>query len=329
MQLLLSRLALALVAATSTTAAQDVVQRLSVKFMTDADGNPPAGEYGHPAKIEWAIGETNKAFQRFGRGYGYDVVEYLYVYGYPEFYDIADDAEYALLGQMAQANPSDFHWSTTAANVYVADNSHAAKGGNPVLMRSKNLIDMIWIHELAHYNGLPHTWEDAIADTGAWPGPLQCTTQGGSVLGGDKECGCPTKVDILDDTASSNGWSQQQYDDIRFNALSYFGDPSCDPAVVFDNVRLTDGQMDVWTDTTRLSHAGEMSGFTFFVDPLHTGASNGLSTAPYKSLAGGLGAADPLGGDIVLLRAGVYAENPTIVKPVVLRAKLGAAVIGG
>lgn len=319
----------ALVACAAGTAAQDIVQRLSIKFINDGAGNPPQGEYGDPAKVQWAIDQSNAAFERFGRGYGYEISEFRWVDGFPSFYDVEDDAEYILLGEMAQQFPAEFHWSETAVNVYIVDTAFAAKGLDPVMIGSGVQIDMIWVHELAHYNGLPHTWEDLIADTASWPGPLQCTENGGSTLGGTEECGCATKVAILDQTAAANGWTQKQYDDIRFNALSYFGDTSCDPAVVFGNLRLTEGQMDRWTDWTRLAHPNEVSGLTHFVEDGYVGVSNGLSTHPYSTLTDGLGAADAGGGDIVLLRAGTYDGPLTVSDPVVLRASLGSAVVGG
>lgn len=311
-----------------STSAQDIRVRLSIKLIHDFDGSAPTGVYGDPGNILSAVDQTNESFRRYGRGYGYEVVEILSIHGQGQFYEVANDTEYQILSANAQSDPA-FLWNSSATNIYIVDTAHAAKGGTVVMLMS-NLIDINWIHELGHHNGLAHTFalDDGVADTVPEPNVNQCTSPLGCDLGGSDECCCTTKEANLQIAAAFNGWTQEQYDDIRFNAMSYFGARDCVPLVTFDNIRLTPGQLDLWTDTSRISNAHEASGLTYFVDANATAPFNGLSTDPFPTLASGLLAADPTGGDIVLLRPGTYSETGVIDQEVVLRARDGSAVIG-
>lgn len=312
----------------SPSSTQDIRVRLSIKLIHAFNGLAPTGPYGDPANILSVVEQMNETFGRYGRGYGYEVVEILDVFGQGQYWDVANDAEYQSLAASAMSDPA-FMWNSNATNVYIVNSAFAAIGLDPVMLTG-NLIDINWIHELGHHHGLAHTFDpdDGVADTVPEPNVNQCTEQLGCVLGGSFECCCATKESNLAQAAAANGWTQQQVDDIRYNAMSYFGARDCVPLVTFDNIRLTPGQLDLWTDTSRLSFANEASGLTYFVDADATAPFNGLSTDPYATVAAGLHAADPGGGDVVLVRAGSYPESLVVSTPVVLRASGGPAVIG-
>ena len=319
--------------------AQDVYQRLSVKYILDGSANPPMGLYSDPAEIETVITETNEMLQRRGRGYGYVVTEYQSVVGFPQFYDLSS-ADADVLEITAKANPVAFFWRTNATNIYIVNSTGSNFAAIPstdpgkeiVVMRASTNIELNWAHELGHHNDLFHPFagDDQVADTMPDPSPNQCTQPFGCQLGGSEECCCTTKIANLDAAALAGGWTQQQKDDLLYNLMGYFGATDCDPILGhdFDNVRLTAGQLDRWTDATRLYHSGEVTGLTWFVDSTAGVSGVGYSFQPFLTVAGGVAAADTGGGDIVLLRAGSYNESMTLTKPLVLRASGGSAFVG-
>ena len=318
---------------------QDIFQRLSIKYILDANGKLPQGVYSDPLEIETVIAQTNETLQRWGRGYGYWITEIETVSGFPQFHDLSK-SEMDLLELAAEQNPLAFHWRTDATNIYVVNSTptnfasipSSDPGREIVVMRASTSIELNWAHELGHHNNLSHPFnaDDHVADTMPEPSPNQCTTSFGCELGGDQECCCSSKIANLQAAADAGGWTQQQTDDLLYNVMGYFGATDCDPLLGhdFDNVRLTPGQLDRWTDATRDYHAGEVTGLTWFVDAGAPPFGTGHSYAPFPLLSTGLGFADASGGDIVLLRAGSYDETPTIDQPVVLRASGGSAVIG-
>lgn len=315
-----------------TALAQDVEVRLSVKFVLDAQGQPPSGTLGTAPGVLAHVDEINdQAMARFGRGYGFRFVELVDVAGYPQYYELDDSAEMNDLIARAPVEPG-LLWNGAAVNVYVVDGAPSAFGGDPLILFG-DMLPTTWLHELGHHYGLWHTFDDDngqgdhVADTQPDPDPLVCTQSFGCALGGTLECCCATKIAQLD--AASAGWTQQQYDDIYFNVMSYYGASDCSPAHDYTNVRLTPGQLDRWTDTSRLSFAHEVSGVTYFVDPGGGLFAAGYSFAPVSAVAAGVLLAEPGGGDIVFVRSGSYPEQLTISKPLVLRAPPGgSAVIG-
>jgi hypothetical protein len=348
-------------------AAQEIDVRLSVKFILDSNGNPPSGPNSSPAAVQNVIDQANGVLRRWGRGYRYVITESNNVVGAGGFYNVVLDSKdnpqvggYYGLEEAARADPVKFYWRDNATNVFIVNtlfggNAGAAaipsapqdqRGtGQPpfykLVVLSVNLPDVNWLHELGHHNDLIHTFDnDLVADTRPDPNPFQCTVRGGNVLGGTMECGCATKLQLLNNAAQAGGWSQQELDDIRFNSMSYH----C--GIDFNNVRRTEGQLDRWADATRRYHRGEVSGATFFVDrnrPPGGPAPDGLSTNPYPTVAQGFSAAvaefslpessAPGSGNVVLVRAGNYNERITLSAPagtiISLRAPRGSVVTIG
>jgi len=268
------------------------------------------------------------------------------------------------LEDAARNNPTGYFWRDDAINVYIVA-CCAAAGTLPsnawestyrVVYFSSDVNNnpsdpgqnarlTIWAHELGHHFDLAHTWdENDIADLKNDPTPLQCSGPADpnsnfscTVGGGDNECCCSTKVTNLD--AASGGWTSTEYNDLRYNVMGYYGAVDCymmgEDVITIDNMRLTPGQLDHWADSTRqnnfnsLSRIGEVTGITYFVDGQHsTGTQNGYSTTPYQTVLHGVNAAYSGGGDIVLIRPGVYPENVFIDKKVTLRSSQGVVSIG-
>jgi hypothetical protein len=97
----------------------------------------------------------------------------------------------------------------------------------------------------------------------------------------------------------------------------------------FVRTRMTEGQLDVWTDYASTMYNNVAAGRTHFVAPNGSGSGTGRSTDPMATVSTGVALANPDGSDIVLLRPGIYHETFTIDRPVTLRAtRAGPAIIG-
>ena len=339
-------LAAALVGLVSdVSGAQEIQIRLSIKYVLDAQGNRAPGPWSTDAAVLAVIEQTSAALERGGRGYGYQVLlnqqgKLDEVVGQSSFFNIETSSEYAQLEAAAEQNPVAFYWRQDAVNVYIVNSAPsggaAAIPSNPpdfglefVVITAGAAPDELWPHELGHHYDLYHTFDqDFVADTLFDP-ESTCIELFSCQTGGNAECCCTTKIALLD----AMGYSQEDRDNLLYNTMSYYGALDCaglfSPAYGFDTIRLTDGQLDRFTDATRLYHPGEASGFTYFVDGVApTWPYDGFSFSPAATVTAGIGLASPTGGDIVLVRTGVYAETGVFTKPVTLRASRGTVVIG-
>lgn len=351
MKRILSSLLLVAGALAGATRAQEIDVRLSIKFILTEAGTWPPGTYGDPAAILPVIDQTNAYLDRMGRGYRYVVTEFVPVLHVPtaswNFHDLGDD-EFMTLENTAEQFPVEYAWRTNATNVYVVNSAYEGGGlapiaSNPpdagleiVVITGGAVPPWLWPHELGHHFNLNHTFgagglfgDDGLADT--LPDPESaCASDFSCTAGGTAECCCATKLQLL----NAKGYAQVDDDNLLYNTMSYFGATDCvgliTPPHDFTTIRLTNDQLDRWTDATRLypQLQGEVSGFTYFVDEAFGGTSSGLSTNPYKTVATGISAASSGNGKIVLVRGGLYPENLTITTPITLRAAEGAATIG-
>ena len=327
--------------------AQYIYVRLSVKYILNASNNRPSGFYTQETNILNIIEGTNRAMERWGRGYRYVVTEFRNVANAAQFFDVQNDAEYRGLENSAEANPGQFFWRTDAVNVFIVNSLFAGGAaaaipscgscgdtGYRLVIFTVNPTpnDIIWAHELGHHFDLYHTFTggaggDFVADTRPDPSPHQCIGAFTCNLGGADECCCTVKINNLLAASTAGGWSSQEFGDIRFNLMSYYG--PCPPVATYDNIRLTEGQLDRWTDATRRYHSGEVSGLTRFVDRANPQPSNdGYSTNPYRTVAAGISAATSPGQNIVSIRSGSYDEQFTTAQRVTLRATRGWVTIG-
>jgi hypothetical protein len=122
-----------------------------------------------------------------------------------------------------------------------------------------------------------------------------------------------------------NAPEQQAVDNTYFNVMSYHESKTKDAV---EN-RMTEGLLDRIADTANTTRRNTVSGRTWFVRPGGLPVGLGTSASEFQLLSLGLIAADPTGGDIVLLRPGQYNEPMTISKPIVLLStRAGSATIG-
>lgn len=350
-----------------TAGAQEIDIRLSIKYILNASGSRPSGLYSTEQNVRDVIEATNERLRSYGRGYRYvilsngqgnfDEVSETTAPGSSQFFEISPSSENYVLENAAEANPAGYFWRTDAVNVYIV-NCCAAGGtipSNPddsdyriVFFQAdvnftptdpgRHAQRVIWPHELGHYFDLYHPWdEDEVSDTRPEPTPFQCSGSTacnanlGCALGGTAECCCSTKVSNLANAANAGGWSSLEVLDLRFNIMGYMAASDCvcqgEDMVTTANMRLSEGQLDRYTDATRKYRWSDVSGLTYFVDGQNTTAPfNGYSTDPYRTIGDVLTVAGPT--DIILIRAGTYPENLVIGSPRTLRASQGIVRIG-
>jgi hypothetical protein len=184
------------------------------------------------------------------------------------------------------------------------------------------------LHEMGHYFSLYHTQGSTCSNCGSGPG--QCNAPGDDEIADtlpDLECWDQDQI-ALNWTSEENpprnydalsAGEKVTVDNVFFNLMSYHGNKD----------RLTEQQLDRLTDTANSSRRGVTSGRTWFVD-VNRGffpPGDGSSILPFNSLGTGVAVANPNGGDVVLLRAGIYGEPQTITKSVTLRATRGGDVV--
>lgn len=339
--------------AAGAAVADDIVIRISVKYICDEDDNPPPGGWTEQSQWDEAIRIANDGMARLRRGFRFTWQFDGNVYGSP--YWIHTDAERCQFETDIRANPGQYHFRDDAVNVYIPFRTHGTEadpqcrgwaslpsdpcGGEAftagvVMMCSEAGPIFGMTHEFGHFFGLYHTFEgDFVDDTPLDADPNVCSpdnpatpaNENCNVTFGGVECCCATKFQRTADRAAAQGWSSATHQMMRDNVMSYH----CDNA---DDWTLSSGQMDRFTDIARRYRSAACTGVTYFVDWRNTdtpASFSGYSDHPYRTVAQGVSAAMfPQRGDIVMIRAGHYPENITINRRVTLRATGGVVRIG-
>ncbi|MCG3128107.1 MAG: hypothetical protein CHACPFDD_02982 [Phycisphaerae bacterium] len=324
--------------------ADDVIKiRLSVKVILRRDGTDPPDL---DVSITAMINAVNTRFEQYGRGYRLELVSAGTRIGggfdterpNPSHYFatniVADPVERSNMEFDAVNNPALWAWDFNAVNMYIHEPTSGLECTRPesdiiVIGDGDTFRSNIYVHLLGHYFGL-------------------CNSQGcGCNCCG--ECNEPTSDGIADTLPDLSCWDQDeialhnfgttydnltaeqqgQVDEAIQNAMSYRGTSATFCGTGFPGLHLTEGQLDRWADMASTTHLGVCDGRTMFVQAGASGTQTGRSTAPFDRVAEGVAAANG-GGDIVLIRNGVYHENLTISVPVTLRTPRDqTARIGG
>jgi hypothetical protein len=317
----------------------EVSWRVSVKFLTDANGNRPTnGTITNEVAVQELI-EFGNALPSFaGRGARLELVEVVDVTGFPHWFDqdpspsgVREDLE-----SVAKLFQTEFKWRSDAINVYF--NNQTAGGcsfpgdGDIIFLGSSNNPWVI-IHEIGHFMNLKHTHQGE-----------RFENRDGSNCVSTNECtDCFRKIsgdDGMDDTLPDNScWnSTNQIAQANFNRdwealnaaqqsqviatlrniMSYHGDRS---------IFCTE-QLDEMCDTSNRRRHDVVRHSFVFVDRSASGiAPTGSPGAPYKKLDNAIDAAG--GGDVILIRPGAYELDATIRKSIQLRAIRRDAVVAG
>jgi hypothetical protein len=296
--------------------------------------------------IQEAVDEMNALMASYWRGYRFELYEIQEIGALGGFYpdpghwfdiDFVEEDKQGKQMNLMQATirsyATHYAWQDQAVNIYI---NQATSGGKwsarDLIVIGADSASAGWVHlhELGHYFDLRHTQGGTGVITRSRRGE-------GYTAPGD---------DNVDDTLKDlPGWSRDEIarhnfslayeelapaqketvDDVAENIMSYhFQKP-----VRASLQRLTEGQLDRWTDTTLDFYRLKVrDGRTWFVDR-QTPGNEGTSLYPCDSVKLAVAAANRTGGDIILLRPGVYPEAVTINKPVTLRAtRKGPASIG-
>lgn len=322
--------------------------RVSFKIINRRDGSMPQGALN--LSVTSVIDRINTLFEQNGSGYRMVLVDPVTRIGggfddsrpNPSHYAYRDIVAYpGLRGDMqedAEANPDLWDWNFEAVNLYVHEATRGLECTRPeseviVLGDSDANVAQFTLHMLGHFFGL-------------------CNSQGcGCNCCGndDRDCDSAESDGVADTLPDRGCWNENDsarynfgvnYDDLDVdqrsrvdlamrNAMGFRGTgfPPC--GFGFPSMHLTQGQLDRWADTASTTRLGVCDGRTFFVDASATGSQSGRSATPFDRVAEGVAVADS-GGDIVMVRGGVYPESLRIAAPVTLRVPRGQiARIGG
>jgi len=291
----------------------------------------------------------------YWRGYRFLVTEILDVGSCSSGCDSSDPAFWygaALPGDFdmkrfeywAKMTPA-FQWRTDAVNVYInqgkQDGATASfpppdNRSNDVVFVGSRVFDPadspVWKaavmhHEMGHYFSLAHP-NGSIENCCV---PSVCITDGDQIEDTLPDGPCFTLDQISTNRygqvfASVNAVKQDSLLNMFWNNMCYLHpDQKDDPGEGFGHEflpRLTELQLDQWTDTANDVRLGVRSARTRFVELQGACPScptpTGKSTDPYRDIPQALTNSNP--GDIVLLRPGLYSGPSVINQPVTLRA---------
>lgn len=341
-QLSTSLLLLNLICQSTSAFADGVIQlRLSYKvILNPVDGSLPQGF--SDAAIDESIDEMNAFLDTYRRGYRFVRVEFVQRVGQIGGFDRPNPSHYFGINMLevegaradmqadALQNPSFYLWNQNAINIYINEGNT----GGTCAFPSEQLIvigggssDTGWLHlhELGHFFDLCHTQGcscgccDA-AQTGA------CHTTPGDDNIADTlpDLACWERDDIAqnsfgDDYLDLPLAQREEVDNVFLNIMSYHRS-GCGQGA--DVARLTELQLDHWADIASFTRVSVRDGRTFFVQAGAGGTQNGRSTNPFDLVAEGRNAANS-GGDIVMIRGGIYPENLTFSTPLTLRTPRG------
>jgi hypothetical protein len=258
----------------------------------------------------------------------------------------------------ARNNPAQFHWRDDAINIYVVAIASGTElspicngwAQSPISAPAVNGHDRGIVvlcanagpvgaaaHELGHYFSLKHPWDhrtpfgDLVPDTpiDADPG-ADCPTDPywfqwyTACIDDGNERSCCCKEANTRAKALVEGWAPEMLDIMLNNLMSYH-------CTEDDELDLSEGQIDWYSSNARYNRAGVCTGVTYFVggEWLRLPPDAVGTYTAYTTVAAGIGAANPRGGDIVLIRPGVYGETGVFYKAVTLRApRAGLVTIG-
>jgi hypothetical protein len=249
----------------------------------------------------------------------------------------------------AKLYPAAFAWRTNAVNVYIT----AGKGNGAVAsfpppdQRSNDVViagggvfdpgfNQVWSgavlhHEMGHYFSLKHP----NSGDGCCNASL-CIRDADNIADTLPDGSCFTLDQISMQLYGlpfvyQDAVKQDSLLNMFWNNMGYLHpDQKDDPGEGFGKTflnRMTELQLDCWTDTANGVRASVASGRTRFVNATGCGIcppATGTSTDPFIGISDALGAASA--GDILLLRPGTYVGPTLIDQPVTLRAtRRGAA----
>jgi len=323
--------------------------RLSYKVVLNpADGKrPPAVT---DKKINDAVAGMNTLMATYYRGLRFQRVGAITEVGAkddttgPSIWYSTDFFEDGGLYKMEEAAKNDqatYAWDVNAINIYITNGISGGICSYPpkdiiVVGSSGYTLSQVQLHEIGHYFDLCHTqgcpcecWAKADTDCNKSPGDDGVDDTLPDVASWDDDWIAEWSFNQLYNELTTG--QKNQVDDVFKNIMSYHDYTNlCGARIGNATTRLTELQLDKWTDTASWSRRNVTNGRTHFVKVGGTRFpfSSGSSTNPHGSVSTATFWVKD--GDIILLRAGYYNEKVKIDKKrVTLRATRGGPVVIG
>ncbi len=311
--------------------------RVSVKIIVDVSGNRPVNITD--ALFNDAAEAANLWQASYYRGYRFRITEIVEIGG-PDQGGAAGPSKWFgmdLVGENWEPFQNDvstddrYQKRSNQVNFYVSTGPISNSGGacpippdgHPACFGRVNNGPWWLNHELGHFFGLLHTHqgenleecipgddgiEDTFPDSRCWIGINSVANYYYSM----------NYVEL-------SALQQKLVDDTYFNVMSYHEAANKDSV---EN-QMTELQFDRMADTANGVRYPFVSGKTWFVKAGGEIPGVGDSGNEFQFISEGIVAANNAGGDILLLRPGVYPENLTISKPLTIRAtRVGPVFIG-
>jgi hypothetical protein len=327
------------VLATVPVHAQFIDIRLSYKVVINpANGLRPPGV--SDADIDAAIAEMNRLQDTYFRGFHFQRVDAVTEIGglgdtagpsgwySTDFLDAFNGGIWKDQMDNAARVDARYHWNNTAINIYITAGfcggtcSFDWEGDSIIVIGGCADGDgKAQMHEIGHYFSLFHTQGRNCGGCG--PNPGQC-----NIPGDDEVWDTLPDVACWNQDAIASNFFHQTYggllpplqnlvDDVFLNLMSFRASTA---------PRLTELQLNRWTDRANNERRSVTSGRTWFVNtnncdfPAGNSVCNPFFAGPFPDVPEAVNASNAGGGDIILLTPGTYTGNMTISKPVTLRA---------
>ncbi len=351
MKILLTVVFCLLAAASHARADHEIFIHLSYKvIISPSGGGRPPGVTD--SVIDSAIDEMNQLMVSQGRGYRFVRIDPVIDVGGTFSFGIASRPSPSRYYGINMLNPSFsnarqqmeddaldnqslYAWNPNAINIYI----NQANAGGQCAFPANQLIAVgagsadngaLQLHEIGHYFGLCHTQGCPCGCCGAFGATGECNTEPGDDGISDTlpDLACWDRDDIAMHSfgvaySQLAEFAQRRVDDVFLNIMSYHRGGCGHSGGGATTERLTERQLDQWSDAAFATRRGVCDGRTYFVQagaflPIATGRPD----RPFPTVGGGLGAAtSPT--DIVMIRGGTYPETLRLSTPVTLRTPRG------
>lgn len=337
-----------------TNALADITLRVSIKFFTDINGvlpqvdlnrGPTSGVDTAQELAQWLVDGCNDSPDVAGRGYRYILAENAIALPstLSSWYNL-DTRTGSAKGDLeaaAVAAPATYSYRSNAINIYVNNFPTSGSCSRPdgtMTFLGRDLYRALLAHEMGHFFDLCHTQGcqcNGTSDT--VPGDTICRTVPGSDSLADTLNDLDTwTVDVIASFNFGLNYSQinagQRFlvDMTYQNLMSYHLGDNLPNGAANPYNRLTDDQLDVFTNVANNDRPAVSSGRTWFTSLSGNDAvGNGLRSSMQLRTVGAATNAVTSADDVVLLQNGTYLvpASGTIATRCTLRATRGPVTI--
>jgi hypothetical protein len=305
-----------------------IVWRVSVKFILDANGNRPAsGNINTDGEVQAQIDTANAILDAHMRGYRLQLTEIVDLSGVSGWYSTEiNSANKSALELAAKGAPSTYAWRTNAINIYINGDDGSAicsfPPGEEIIFVGQGLRLTTFLHEIGHFMDLCHTQgcpcgscdDDETGTCHTIPGD-----DGIAETIPDLQCWNQNQIaqwTYGQNYASLTAAQQNKVDEVFFNIMSYHA----------TRFRFSPDQLDRMICASNNVRDHVSNGETYFVGS-QPGDEECLEPTFLKAtFADAVTAASS--GDIICMRGSQYPYTGTVNKSVMLRTSRGSSLLG-